>query len=301
MLQGRLLATLGGLAAVLLWSLTVAFTRSLTEKLGPLTAAATVYGIGGLLAIANLAVREERRKRVYQLPRAYLVGCGLLFVVCMISLNLGIGLSGNREQVLQVGLLNYLWPVLTLLLTVVLLGKSASMILLPGTLLALGGVFLVLTDGAQISWGAICINLSDNPLVYVLGLVAAASWALYSVLTRKWVVGRNVGGPMIFLPVAALVLLVLRCFVDEPCHWSSRACMEALILGVAAFAAYVMWDKAMREGNVVIVVVGSYMTPFLSTIVSCLYLSVRPGLTLWVGCGMLVAGSLLSWYSLREE
>ena len=57
----------------------------------------------------------------------------------------------------------------------------------------------------------------------------------------------------------------------------------------------------MRAGNVLLVVAGSYLTPLLSTIVSCAYLAVLPGPTLWLGCGTLIIGSLLSWHALSDS
>ena len=45
----------------------------------------------------------------------------------------------------------------------------------------------------------------------------------------------------------------------------------------------------------------SYLTPFFSTVVTCLYLRVQPGPTLWMGCGLIIAGSFLSWRSIRTD
>ena len=42
-------STGGGLAAIVLWSTTIAVARSLSEQTGPLTAGACVYLIGGAL------------------------------------------------------------------------------------------------------------------------------------------------------------------------------------------------------------------------------------------------------------
>jgi drug/metabolite transporter (DMT)-like permease len=64
------------------------------------------------------------------------------------------------------------------------------------------------------------------------------------------------------------------------------------------YAGYAMWDNAMRRGNVTITTSVSYLTPLLSTIMSCLYLAVLPGAQLWVGCGLLIVGSFLSWRSI---
>ncbi len=55
----------------------------------------------------------------------------------------------------------------------------------------------------------------------------------------------------------------------------------------------------MREGDVVLVASCSYLTPFLSTGVSCMYLRVWLSLSLWVGCVLIIAGSFLSWRSIR--
>jgi len=43
----------------------------------------------------------------------------------------------------------------------------------------------------------------------------------------------------------------------------------------------------------------SYLTPFFSTVVSSLYLGVWPGASLWLGCGLIIAGSLVSWRAVR--
>jgi len=49
-----------------------------------------------------------------------------------------------------------------------------------------------------------------------------------------------------------------------------------------------------------LVVICSYFTPLFSTLLSCVYLNVSPGPKLWVGCGLLVIGSLISGWSTLE-
>ena len=291
------LATAGGFMSILLWSTTVAFARSLSEQLGPVTAAASVYSVSGIAAIFSLLPSRRKRLQILQLPGKYLLGCGSLFVTYMLVLFLAIGWAGTRQQVLEVGLVNYLWPALTLVLSLMLLGKKAGWLLLPGTLLALTGVFMVVTHGAAVSWRSFALNLAKNPGAYGLALTAAVSWAMYSNLTRKWAGGQKEGAVVMFLPVTAAVLLLLCCFLDEPRQWNHRSLAEVLFLGLATYAAYTLWDNAMRKGNIVMIAAASYLTPLLSTMVSCLYLTVIPGTRLWVGCGVLVLGSILSWQS----
>jgi len=293
-------ATAGGFGAILLWSATIALARSLSEQLGPVTAAAAVYGVAGAASLARLAASAENRRQLLRLPRRYLLGCGTLFAGYMLCLYLAVGLAADRRQVLEIGLLNYLWPVLTLLMTVAILRRAAGWLLLPGTVLALSGLCLVLTQGAGLSWPALLGNVSTNAVAYALGLAAAVSWALYSVLARKWAGGSPSGGVDLFIPLTAAILLLICAGVDEPRAWGMRPVAEAMVLGLATWAAYLLWDSAMRTGNLVLVAAGSYLTPLFSTLASCLYLAVAPNAGLWLGCGMLVAGSLASWYSVSN-
>lgn len=292
--------TMGGFIAILLWSTTVAFARSLSEQLGPLTAAAAVYCVSGTIAVIHLLWAIRGGQRIRELPVRYLAGCGMLFVLYTLLLFLAVGLAEGRQQVLEVGLLNYLWPALTILLSVVLLKKRASLLLFPATLLALSGVVLVLMQGTRVSWHSFHRNLADNPIAYSLGLGAAVSWAFYSVLARRWAGGERRGAVDLFIPTTGAVLLLVCFFVDEPRAWSSSSLVEAVFLGVATYLAYGLWDTAMRTGNVVLVAAVSYLTPFFSTAVTCVYLTIATQPSLWIGCGLLAIGSLLSWLSVSE-
>ena len=287
--------TLAGFAAILLWSTTVALIRSLSERVGPITAGVAVYAVSGIFCMAQLLRSKTPRDQIWNLPNRYLLGCGGLFVLYMLVVYLGIGLANDRYQVLQVGLLNYLWSALTILFSLFLLKNKGRFLLIPGTLLALAGIFLVLTEGSPISWFSFVGNVASNPAVYILGLTAAISWALYSNLTRLWGERATSSGVILFIPATAIVLFLVRLCIVESGAWSLAAGLEAASLGVATALAYVFWDIAMRKGNLVLVAAFSYFIPLFSTLLSSLYLHVKPGLSLWLGCVLIVLGSLMSW------
>jgi drug/metabolite transporter (DMT)-like permease len=94
-----------------------------------------------------------------------------------------------------------------------------------------------------------------------------------------------------------VILLALRLFSPENGSWTVQAVIEACFLGFVTLIAYFLWDRAMRKGDVVLVAAFSYLTPLFSTIVSCLYLGIHAGLSLWIGCILIVTGSILSWIS----
>jgi len=295
------LSTGGGLAAILLWSTTFALARSLSEQVGPLTAGAAVYLIGGTLGLVRLACSAKAATGLLKLSRSYVLGCGGLFVFYTAAIYGAVGLAKGREQLLEIALVNYLWPALTVLFSLPLLNKRASLWLLPGTALALTGVCLVMSQGADISWMSLREHWQGNPAAYALALAAAIAWALYSTLARRWSGPESGGAVELFLPATGLVLLALRFVVDEPTDWRLRSVGEASALAAMTALAYVLWDVAMRKGNLLLVVACSYFTPLLSTVVSCVYLQVSPGPKLWIGCLLLVSGSLITWSSVSDR
>lgn len=104
----------------------------MSEQLGPLTAAAVVYLVAGVFCLAHLLRAGTSIRQLLELPRKYVFGCGFLFVLCMVLLFLAVGQARDREQVLEIGLINYLWPASTILLSLLLLKKRASLWLIPG-------------------------------------------------------------------------------------------------------------------------------------------------------------------------
>jgi drug/metabolite transporter (DMT)-like permease len=278
---------------------TVALARSISERIGPLTAGAAVYLTAAGFLGAHLVWKERRLEALGALSRRYLVGCGALFVLYTAALFLALGLAADRRQTIEVGLLNYLWPALTILFALALLGQRAGVGLIPGTMLALCGVFLVLTQDAGVTWQSFSVNIRRNPVAYGLGAFAAIAWALYSNLTRRWGGPDSRGAVPLFCLATGLVFGLLRLLRPEGATWSIRVVAEVAMLALATGLAYVFWDLAMRAGDVVLVAACSYLTPFFSTVVSCLYLRVQPGLSLWLGCVLIIAGSFLSWRSIR--
>ncbi len=294
-------STGGGLAAIVLWSTTFAVARSLSERTGPLTAGACVYLLGGALHLLWLVQQGTLRRQLRSLSRRYVWGCGFLFVFYTVVMYLAIGSAADRRQVLEIGLINYLWPTATIVLSLVVLNKRANLLLIPGTALALAGEFLALTQGEQVSWSSFWGHLQTNPAAYACALAGALSWAFYSTLTRRWSPPGSGGAVALFLPATGLALLILRLFFTESSVWSGRALGEAVVLAVGTVLGYGLWDMAMRKGNLLLVAACSYFTPLLSTFVSCVYLHVAPGWRLWIRCLALVGGSLLTWLSLSDR
>jgi drug/metabolite transporter (DMT)-like permease len=301
MTAGDRASTIGGIIAVVLWSASVAFSRTLTESLGVFSASAFSCLLAGSAGVLHSLLSKGGRAQFSSLPAPYLAFCGTLFVVYSLCLYLAIGLAPTNASVVEVGVINYLWPVLTLVLSIPLLKVRARLWVIPGFLLALSGTVLAV-GGPDVLNPRILADLSSrHSAVMALALGAAVSWALYSNLARKF--GSATQGnaaPLFFLCTGALMLL-LRFVFGEESHWSARTALTLLFMALGpGLIAYTLWDKAMRKGDLVLVTVLSYFTPLLSTAITCACLEVLPPWTMWLACAMLIAGALLSKWSLHE-
>lgn len=286
-------SSLLGLLSILLWSTTIAFSRSLTEQLGTFTAAALIYGLAGVFGLLYAAFQPGGMKSMRQLPPQYLLGCGTLFVIYIMALYLAIGMAANRAQVLTIGLINYLWPGLSLVFSVPILGRKARATLPIGIVIALAGVWLANTSGSHLSFQALSLDRGAL-LPYGLALIAAISWGLYSNLSRRWG-GEHEGGAVpLFLLASGLLLALMRLFTHETAHWSGPVGAELIYMALfPGMLAYVFWDIAVRKGDIILVESLSYLTPLLSTLFSTLVLNVSTGSTLWLGAGLVIAGALI--------
>jgi len=288
-------ATALGLLAILFWSTTFAVSRSLAEEVGVLTAGAAMCLGGGVLGCLYIALVQRRAAAIFRLPLAYLLGCGGLLVASMVCLFLSIGLAASRQQTVEVGIINYLWPGLTLAFAIPILRTKVRWSFFAGLAMAAAGAALAPLRMGEYSAAALMENLRTHPLPYALALVGAVVWALYSVLSRRWGAGAEGGAVPLFMLVAGTVLAALSLAFPLPAAWTGRVLAELAFMAVfPVMLAYAFWDRAMRRGNVTLLAAMSYLTPLLSTALSVMYLRVALGWNLWLACGLIVAGAALA-------
>lgn len=272
--------------------------RILTEDLGPLHAGMIDLGLAGIAGILLAFFRGQLRRQVSQFSWGYLLTCGACFVIYQVCLLLAIGLAGDGPQVVVVGMLNYLWPALTLAVAVPILKWRWRIWLLPGLAMTIAGEMLVV--GARI-WvaGPTGLHLDGSEcLIYLLGLAAGICWAVYSVLSRKLAHGRQGDATSLFMLLAGIVLSPFALLSAETPHPSPRT-VAALAFAVLlpGLLAYSWWDRGMRLGNAKVLAVISYLIPLGSTAVTCLVLQTWPQWPVSAGAILVIIGALVCHYS----
>ncbi|KHS76932.1 aromatic amino acid exporter [Pectobacterium brasiliense] len=286
-------ATLTGLLAIVLWSTSVGLIRSLTEALGPIGGAAMIYSTSTLCLLAFYGF-----PRIKTLPRVYLFAGGAMFVCYEIFLSLSIGLADSRMQAIEIGMINYLWPSLTVFFSLFINQQKSRFLLWPGLALSLGGIVWIMKGESDWTPELLWNNILANPLAYSLAFSAALTWALYCNITRRY--GQGKSGVSLFFFVASLLLWVQYAFSAEGAiSLTLPSSLQLLFMGTSTALAYSVWNIGIQHGNLTLLATASYFTPVLSTLLAALWLNITPAISFWQGVVMVTAGSLLCWYATR--
>ncbi len=292
----RTRATLGGAVAALIWGTTVAGSRVLTEAFGGMLTIALVHAVAALPALAWLLCSRRARQGVCANSLRYLLGCGGLFVVCALTFFQAVDLASSPAQVVVVGIINYLWPALSLGLSLPLLGNRARpSAMLLANLVAFSGVALALASFAGLSPAALPAALRSDWRPYLLAFAAALSWGLYNNLSRRWG-GRTGGGgvPLFIIALALLMSPVLASGLQRIAFTPASLGWLLYVALLPTFTAYFLWDRAQRRGHHTAINALAYAIPVLSTLITGLTLRLTvPPLT-WLGCLLVIAGAMLS-------
>ncbi|KOR00143.1 aromatic amino acid DMT transporter YddG [Pluralibacter gergoviae] len=288
-------ATLTGLTAIILWSTMVGLMRSVSEGLGPVGGAALVFTFSGLLLIFTVGFPNLRRIR-----RRYLLAGSALFVSYEICLALALGYAVNRQQAIEVGMVNYLWPSLTILFAMAFNGQKSRWPVLPGILLSLAGVVWVLGGERGLNIDEIISNVRSGPLSYLLAFTGAFIWAAYCTVTAKYAGGQN--GITLFVLLTAAALWLKFLLADQPpMHFTLPVTLKLLALSAALGLAYAAWNIGILHGNVTLLATASYFTPVLSSALAALLLSTPLSWAFWQGAAMVCLGSLICGLATRRR
>lgn len=163
----------------------------------------------------------------------------------------------------QANLVNYLWPLLMVVLAPVILpGVRLHPVHVLAALLGFTGAAVVILGGDS---NAGVGHAGDNAWGYLLAIGAAFIWSSYSLLTKRVAAFPNAAIGSFAL--ASGVLSLLCHGLLEPSVALSQH--DWLLIGVIGLgpmgAAFFLWDKALKTGDASQIGILSYLTPLLST------------------------------------
>ena len=258
-----------------MWGTLAALGASLAH-LPPFLLTGTALAIGALPGLLNV--------RAWRVPLSTLaLGIGGLFgfhFLLFMALRLAPPLEAN--------LVNYLWPLLIVLLTpVVLRGLplarrhvAAAIAGFPGAALAIGAAPVAIDARAALG--------------FALAAGSALTWALYSLLTRRaapfssWAIGG-------FAAASGALALLCHALFEPPAAFLPGDALKLAALGLGPMgAAFYLWDYAMKRGDPRVVGVLAYATPLLSTALLLAVTGRPPTLSLVAAAALIVGAAIMA-------
>lgn len=245
------------LTAILLWSLLATLGARLAH-LPPLLLVGLALTIGGLLSTPAW--------RKWRVPwRTFAVGMGGIFGYHFLYF-----MAFRYAPAVEANLLNYLWPLLIVLLSPYFLpGYRLRQGHLWGAASGFCGAGLIVLAGGG---GNVVQNGLEMRLFgYTLMIAAAFIWAAYSLLTKRLPPFPTAAVGAFCLGSGLLSLLVY--FVSSGATGPQGFTLTAhdwinlLLIGAGPMgAAFFAWDAALKRGDPRIIGALSYLTPLTSTL-----------------------------------
>lgn len=244
-------AALLALAAILIWS-TLALAGAGLQQVPPFLLLGTAFTTSGLYALV--------RWRAWRAPlKVFAVGVAGIFGYHFLYFR-----AFAHAPAVEVNLINYLWPLLIVVLSpLVLSGYRLGPRHVLGALLGLAGAALIATGGR--------FSLQAQYLSgYLLAAATALTWALYSLLTKR-------------LPRFSTETVGAFCLISGLLAWNAYflaggspaemaslppgAWLALVLVGLGPMgAAFYLWDAALKRGDPRVIGSLAYLTPLLSTL-----------------------------------
>lgn len=184
-------------------------------------------------------------------------------------------------------------PLLTTILSLLFYkSEKATKGLIGGSLLALAGVGLVVFNGSVI--------LKISPVGDLLTLLAALSWAFYSLIIRKMT--RRY--PTVFITRKIFfygVLTILPAFLLRPLQPDLDILLKPIVLSnllflavLASLICYVLWNVVLKQLGTVRASNYIYLNPLVTMVASMMILQEQITLFALIGAGCIVCGVYLA-------
>jgi drug/metabolite transporter (DMT)-like permease len=276
-------ATLIGFAAVLMWSLLALFTVA-SGRVPPFQLAAMTFAIGGSIGTATWLVRRGAVRALRQQPEVWVLGVGGLFGYHALYFT-ALRLAPPAEA----ALINYLWPLLIVLLSGLLLREPLRPHHIAGALIGFASTVVLIAGRGGLTLA------HDYALGLAAAFVAAFVWATYSVLSRRFATVPTDAVAGFCLVTAILAAICHALFEDTvwPASVAQWVAVAGLGIGPVGGAFYA-WDFGVKHGDIRVLGAASYAAPVLSTVLLVLAGFAAASVSLAVAAVLLAGGGLLA-------
>ena len=243
------------LGAIALWGTLAALGVAL-KHVPPFLLTGLALLVGSLIALPLSGFRLSQ----WKVPLSTLA----LGVYGLFGFHFLLFLALRHAPPVQANLVNYLWPLLMVVLApVVLPGMRLSAMHVAAALLGFAGAAVVILGGSGSLEAA--LGATGWAWGYLPAVGSALIWSTYSLLTRRVAAFPTaaIGG---FALVSGVLSLLCHFWLEPAVELSARDGLLIAIMGLGPMgAAFFLWDKALKTGDARLIGILSYLTPLLST------------------------------------
>jgi drug/metabolite transporter (DMT)-like permease len=240
------------LGAIALWA-TLASLGTALSHLPPFLLTGLALAIGSVLSLPSV----WRDRTAWTVPPRTLA----LGVYGLFGFHFLLFLALRHAPPVEANLVNYLWPLLMVVLAPVLLvGVSLRPAHVLAALLGFAGAAIAILGARHGAAG-----VSTETWGFGLAAGSAFIWASYSLWTQR-VPAFPTSAIGLFGLVSGLLSLACHALLEPPTSLSMRDWLLAGLCGLGPLgAAFYLWDMALKRGDARQIGILSYLTPLAST------------------------------------
>lgn len=252
-------STLLALGAIALWSTLAALGVALSH-IPPFLLTGLTLLVGSVISLPLSGFKLSS----WRLPLSTL----LLGVYGLFGFHFLLFLALRYAPPVQANLVNYLWPLLMVVLAPKILpNMKLRWVHIVAVLMGFAGATVAILGASSNPSGSSVVVSTVWSWGYLPALASAFIWASYSLLTRRVAAFPTaaIGG---FAFVSGLLSLLCHALLEPAVAINFRDATLIAIMGLGPMgAAFYLWDKALKTGDARHIGILSYLTPLLSTTV----------------------------------
>ena len=274
---------LSGITAILLWT-TLGLLTVLTGDIPPFELVFISLFVASIIGLIMLKVQGHSFRLLFKVPLvAWAIGITGLF-----GYHFFYFFALKNAPSVEANLLNYLWPLLIVLLSSLLPNERLRWFHAVGAIFGLVGAFLLVSKNGSLELD------SQYTVGYIFAILAAFTWASYSVISKKMshIPTYSVTG---FCIATAFLSLLCHLAFEQTIIPSTTQFIVAILIGLGPVGgAFYVWDYGMKNGDIKVLGSLAYFIPLLSTFLLIVFSSAQMNTSIAIASVLIVCGSLIS-------